>query len=158
MILSTSENPYSNQELSVFNHNLSLPRHRWYEFKEGFSEKLVQSAIEEFENTENRKPNLLDPFLGSGTTVVSAGRLGLSATGIEVNPFLVFAAKAKCVPTATYFKPFNNRLGKILHESRYETFSPLEGISTFTDTPKLSKWLFNKSVLRGYTSLEKAIP
>ena len=29
---------------------------------------------------------ILDPFMGSGTTLISAHRMGLSATGIEKNP------------------------------------------------------------------------
>jgi site-specific DNA-methyltransferase (adenine-specific) len=35
---------------------------------------------------------VLDPFLGTGTTLVAAKKLGLTGTGIDINPeFLAFA-------------------------------------------------------------------
>jgi SAM-dependent methyltransferase len=82
-------------DLSSFVLNRLLPRHRWFEFKEGFSAELVRIAISE---ANSKRPRILDPFSGSGTTVVEAARQGCSATGIEVNPFLVDVARAKCHP------------------------------------------------------------
>lgn len=41
---------------------------------------------------DSREGRVLDPFLGTGTTLVAAQRLGLSGTGIDLNPeFLSFA-------------------------------------------------------------------
>ena len=158
MIQPISNNPFAGRGLSVFDHNLALPRHRWYEFKEGFSENLVRYAIDDIsKSTSNNKPKLLDPFSGSGTTLVTAGRLGLLGTGIEVNPFLSSAARAKCATGRWNFKKSNKLLDDILFESRYETPSPLEGFSTFTERDGIEKWLFNRSVLRGFTSIDKAL-
>jgi hypothetical protein len=61
-------------DVASFAANRDLPRHRWYEFKEGFSEALVTSAIETLP-LHRRAPRLLDPFVGSGTTLVTAGKL-----------------------------------------------------------------------------------
>ena len=45
----------------------------------------------------NNNPNgvILDPFLGSGTTVMAANELGLRGIGFEVNPFSYFLSKCK---------------------------------------------------------------
>lgn len=150
-------NPYTDLDLSVFSHNLSLPRHRWYEFKEGFSEKLVHIAILDISTVRRKKIRILDPFSGSGTSLVAAGFLGVEATGIEVNPFLAFATRAKCASGKWIKRSFQNRLDNILYDSRYEILSPLEGCSTFTESPGLEKWLFNRSVLRGFASIDRAL-
>lgn len=149
-------NPYLDLDLSVFEHNLSLPRHRWYSFKEGFSERLVLTAIEESRGL-GRKLRVLDPFVGSGTTLVAAGKIGVSATGIEVNPFLAFASRAKCTPTIVDKSGLKKRLRRIFNASEDEVPSPLEGVSTFTEAPGREKWLFNRSVLRGYTAIDQGL-
>jgi DNA methylase len=150
------DSPYAGRDLSNFIQNLQLPRHRWYEFKEGFSQALVQEAIDG-SSTKRRRLSILDPFAGSGTTLVTAGTLGHAATGVEVNPFLAFTASAKCVPGGWRERDFRIALGKLLAASANECKSPLEGQSTFTEREGLSKWLFNRSVLRGYTALDLSL-
>jgi DNA modification methylase len=157
MIRPIVENVYAGLDLSVFEHNLELPRHRWYDFKEGFSQQLVRVAIDDISSGSRRKLKLLDPFAGSGTTLVTAGQLGLEAAGIEVNPFLAFVAKAKSSPNSWRLKDFRRRMEKILDSSRHEIPSSLEGISTFTESPRLKKWLFNRSVLRGFATIDAAL-
>ena len=83
MIELTEASKYANRRLSVFDRNLSLPRHRWYMFKEGFSEELVGEAIEDASGDSSRL-NILDPFAGSGTIFPAATRTGCIATGIEI--------------------------------------------------------------------------
>ena len=39
------ESPFADQGLTNFDLNVALPRHRWYSFKEGFSEALVRHAV-----------------------------------------------------------------------------------------------------------------
>jgi site-specific DNA-methyltransferase (adenine-specific) len=45
--------------------------------------RLMSEIIRDFVQPEDI---ILDPFMGSGTTLISAHRMGLSATGIEMNP------------------------------------------------------------------------
>ena len=150
------ESPFANLGLSNFDMNVSLPRHRWYSFKEGFSEALVRLAVADT-SRRSRPLEILDPFSGSGTTLVSAGRFGHRGTGIEVNPFLAFAARAKCSSPRASQGAMTRSVDEVLQKGRYERVSPLEGLSTFTEGPKLEKWLFNRSVLRGFTALDQAV-
>lgn len=149
-------NRYSDRDLSVFGQNLSLPRHRWYEFKEGFSEELVREAIYET-SVGSRSLRILDPFVGSGTTLVTAGQSGHEVTGIEVNPFLAFASRAKCSPGQWSEAGFDDQMEAVMSASKFEIPSPLEGQSTFTEGPHSKRWLFNRSVLRGFAALDSAL-
>jgi len=139
---------YSNLALSIFSPNNNLPRHRWFSLKEGFSEDLVGRAIDAFGG--QRRLRLLDPFAGSGTSVVAAGRRGAAATAIEVNPFLHYAAMAKCAAPFPRTRDAQDLVNITLAAFDRELPSPLEGQSTFTKTPGAEKWLFNRSVIRGY--------
>jgi hypothetical protein len=156
MISPIEDNQYYGLDLSVFDHNLALPRHRWYDFKEGFSENLVLEAVRK---QGRRQPTfrVLDPFVGSGTTLVTAGRHGLCATGIEVNPFLAFASKAKCTPNGWLRGSFQKRLSRVMRHSRCDKTSHLEGLSTFTERKGIKSWLFNRSVLRGFSAIDDAL-
>lgn len=68
-------------------------RQRWYRYKEGYSVDLIKMLIKEYNNNPNGV--ILDPFLGSGTTVMAASELGLRGIGFEVNPFSYFLSKCK---------------------------------------------------------------
>jgi SAM-dependent methyltransferase len=43
---------------------------------------------------------VLDPFCGSGTTLIEASRRGLSATGVDLNPLALRVAEVKCRVTS----------------------------------------------------------
>jgi hypothetical protein len=125
----------------------SLPRHRWYFFKEAFSPEIVEHAITE---TACKPGDLVvDPFSGSGTTALEAARKGLSARGSEVNPFLAFVARAKLTnpPSMT----LESAAADVVRSARKGKKSRLQGFSTFTATRTSAKWLFNDSVLRAFT-------
>src|SRR5215208_5498851 len=73
----------------------SLPRCRWYFFKEAFSSAVVEKAIEYAEC----KPGdlVVDPFVGSGTVPLVASESALVSRGLEVNHFLDFVSRTKLV-------------------------------------------------------------
>lgn len=72
------------------------PFHRWMHFKQGFSPGLVRAFLAENEmNAGNAKARLvLDPFCGSGTTVIECGRQKIRAIGVENLPSLAFLTNA----------------------------------------------------------------
>lgn len=78
-----------------FSKTKDLPIHRWYYYVEGYSPLLVTKIIDHLHlNYEN--PLILDPFTGSGTTLLGAKGLGIPSIGFEVNPFSAFMSKVKC--------------------------------------------------------------
>lgn len=67
--------------------------HNWYHIVLGYSDQLVNHIIEKFQLDENSK--VLDPFCGSGTTLIECMKNGIPSIGIDANPSSVFASKVK---------------------------------------------------------------
>lgn len=67
--------------------------HRWYRFVLSYPDHLVSLLINRF----GIKPGqvVLDPFVGTGTTLVECKRRGIDAVGIDANPMATFASRVK---------------------------------------------------------------
>ncbi|MEA5538804.1 DNA methyltransferase [Limnoraphis robusta Tam1] len=77
-----------------FTDNLTDPIHRWFLFKEGYSYKLVDKILDRFDLPCNSSA-ILDPFSGSGTTLLAAQKRGIPSVGLEINPFAAFLGRIK---------------------------------------------------------------
>ena len=67
--------------------------HDWYRFVLSFPPHLVRDYLKKFEVT--RQMTVLDPFCGTGTTLVECKKLGIQSVGIEANSMAHFAAQTK---------------------------------------------------------------
>lgn len=74
--------------------NKQAPIHRWFQYKEGFSFKLVEMFLREF-NADPARHRVFDPFAGCGTTLLVARQKGFGVWGIDVLPVAVFVARVK---------------------------------------------------------------
>lgn len=80
----------------TFHGNLRETRYGWLRLTPAYSVHLVRELLE-----SRARPDLpvLDPFCGTGTTLLSCAELGIDCSTVDVNPFLVWLARAK---TAKY--------------------------------------------------------
>ncbi|MFH1212852.1 MAG: DNA methyltransferase [Candidatus Neomarinimicrobiota bacterium] len=67
--------------------------HDWYRFVLSYPPHLVQDYLDKFKLAPNSV--VLDPFCGTGTTLVEAKLSGMKAIGIEANTFPYFATSVK---------------------------------------------------------------
>ena len=73
--------------------NRNTPMFDWYLMPEAYSAPLIYDAVEEFGVPVGG--TVLDPFCGTGTSLLAARLIGRNGVGIEVNPFLCFASRLK---------------------------------------------------------------
>jgi DNA modification methylase len=140
---------------TTFRGNASLPIHRWYPYVEGFSGPFVKSIIQSYQRN-NQNVIILDPFCGSGTTIVEACLLGYESYGYDVNPFLVFATKVK---TNASVEPVQiqhnaNQVREVLRSLKQAEFvkEPSQ-----VDLPMLFPTAFSETVLHKVLTLRKLI-
>ncbi|MEO8612465.1 MAG: DNA methyltransferase [Chloroflexota bacterium] len=71
----------------------NYPFHNWYNFVLGYSPQFPEYMLrrEGITNTDL----VVDPFMGSGTTLVACKQLGLHSIGIDANDFMVDTARIK---------------------------------------------------------------
>jgi DNA modification methylase len=67
--------------------------HDWYRFVLSYPPHLVRDYVSKF--GLQRGQTVLDPFCGTGTTLVEAKKFGLSSVGIEAHPLSHFASVTK---------------------------------------------------------------
>lgn len=82
--------PKTSRNTTTFADNMKLPVHRWFRYSAGFSAEWVERTIEASDATA-----IVDPYAGSGTTIIAAETKGLPAIGADVHPFVGRVARAK---------------------------------------------------------------
>ena len=69
--------------------------HDWYRFVLSFPPHLVREYLSKFEIGQGQC--VLDPFSGTGTTLVEAKKQGINSIGIEANPVACMASNVKVI-------------------------------------------------------------
>ena len=85
------------QQRAEYTHkfNVGAGRHGWLRLTPAYSVKAVEEVFDRYSSPLR----VLDPFCGTGTTALSAVSRGHSAATTDINPFLIWLARAK---TAQY--------------------------------------------------------
>jgi hypothetical protein len=83
---------HSSARRFTFRGNLRDTRHGWLRLTPAYSLHLVRELT-----AQRSRPDLpvLDPFCGTGTTLLVCAEQGVACDTIDVNPFLVWLARAK---------------------------------------------------------------
>jgi DNA modification methylase len=123
-------------QLVNFKLNKKIPRHNWYEYKQGYAEDLVRQIIEA--ESPDKKKFILDPFCGVGTTNVVAQSLGYKSIGFDINPVAYLASSVK---THFYTLPEIKEIQKLIKE-----FKPGEA-AALKETPKVVDSSFQNGAL-----------
>ncbi len=80
-----------NQDISEINKHGII--HKWYGYLEDFPYWLIENKIREYDIKKGSM--VLDPFCGSGTTLVAANMLNIDAIGFDTNPLMAFVSQLK---------------------------------------------------------------
>src|SRR5687768_11585383 len=71
----------------------NFPFHNWYNFVLGYSPEFPEYVLKREGTTV--EDLVVDPFMGSGTTLVVCKILGIPSEGVDANDFMIDAARTK---------------------------------------------------------------
>lgn len=82
----------SPRERYTFRGNTAATRHGWLRLTPAYSVHAVRELLEARRQTD---APVLDPFCGTGTTLLTCAEAGVACDTLDINPFLVWLARAK---------------------------------------------------------------
>lgn len=117
--------------------------HKWYDYLEDFPYSLIEEKIIEYK----LKPESLvvDPFVGSGTTLVSANLFKCNAVGFDANPLMTFISEVKTtwdIDLDLYKKEISNISKRFVKE--IHNFDKLQidlGFINLMPKKEINQWL-----------------
>jgi len=126
--------------------NRNTPLFDWYLMPEAYSAPLIYDTVREFGVKEGE--TILDPFCGTGTTLLAATMSGRNAAGIEVNPFLCFASQVKtrtCFDLPLLKLEIKHLLADAhLRLDRVCDDTTLQSATLLPEMPRLERWIARK--------------
>ncbi len=138
----------SNPTNAIDNRNKLRPAdraiHDWYRFVLSFPPHLVQDYVDRF--GLGPSDTVLDPFCGTGTTLVECKKQGIGSIGIESTPMAHFASSVKvdwsidCARLLEYADQVASAARRILDQ---------QGINEWDDAPLFATMKRRRSALRG---------
>ena len=138
----------------TFKDSLRAPVHRWFTYPAGFSYKAVAHSFERFGIAKGM--SVYDPFMGSGTTNVTAKAMGIDSVGTEAHPFVYEIAKAKMEweVDKKAIRAFIDHLNTNF-ESRYNDLNGDTDFSLYNHFPELVLKCYKKETLSKLLTLKK---
>jgi site-specific DNA-methyltransferase (cytosine-N4-specific) len=88
---------------------------------------------------------ILDPFCGSGTTLVEAQKQGYESVGVDINPIACLISRVKTTPLSTEFL----RIAEIVQTDAEHNF---DKVTTIPSIPNLDHW-FKYDIQRALSAI-----
>jgi DNA modification methylase len=123
-----------------------IPVQRWFPYREGYSTKLVNAFLNDLKITGN----VFDPFMGSGTTLLSSRNKNLQSFGIDINPISVLVAK---VENEKYSKKDVNIILKEIEDIKLQT----KTVTSYSSNFELADKVFNNDILQSLLQFKDLI-
>jgi hypothetical protein len=121
--------------------------HNWYRIVLGYPDHLVGELLERLEIRSNQ--SVLDPFCGTGTTLIECMKRGIHSVGIDANPASCFAARVK-----TTWNLKGTRLCELLEEIKGKINEYLRRGSLYRQDPTYIYLDKSGMLERGWISCE----
>jgi hypothetical protein len=133
--------------------------HDWYRFVWGYSDHLVAGLLAEWDLPANAR--VLDPFCGTGTTLVECMKRGFSATGVDASPASVFVSQVKTRWSldADWVFAYIEDLARAVRRSprRIDTFALDKTFRYLTDSGMLERGWISTRPLGKALAIKRAI-
>ncbi len=152
----------ANKNIGFFNHltykgNLKHTRYGWLRLTPAYSVHLVSGLLD---THQEKHPVVLDPFCGTGTTVLVCAERGIESYTTDINPFLVWLTRAKTCSYETKeiltFEKVSNQVVETMLAAEVQAawVPPLHQIEKWWDEQTL---LFLSRAMWAINSIEKSI-
>jgi len=126
--------------------------HGLHEYKGKFNPQIARAIANVLQLS--KRSRVIDPFCGSGTTLVECEHAGMTATGLDINPLATFIANAKLRALSIPASSLDQDLRRVLRalEDAQESLHP----TTEERQSYLGSW-FTPAVLREIEATRAAI-
>jgi len=131
--------------------------HKWYRIIMGFDARLVKHLID-FLSIKRRKL-VLDPFCGSGTTLVECKKNEIPSVGIDTNPVCVLASRVKTnwkVDPESVSILLPPIVDKAIYLLNHNTFPKHEALKFLSDSGMINRGWISAYKARRVLSLMRA--
>lgn len=126
--------------------------HGLHEYKGKFNPQIARALLNILQVSGNGR--VLDPFCGSGTSLVECSHVGISSLGVDINPLAVFVANAKLAALQIAADQLRAELDQALRRYRGSR-APKQGASDVR-AEYLGKW-FEPEILDTIERLRNAL-
>jgi DNA modification methylase len=124
--------------------------HSLFQYPAMMVPEVQKQIIQLIKQNDSSIKEVLDPYVGAGTSITASMRCGLNATGQDINPLAVLVSKAKTDLSWSeeeLLASFDNVVASAKAD---------KGLDVDVDFPNITKW-FKLSVSRELSKLRRAI-
>jgi hypothetical protein len=139
----------------TFRGNSKATRYGWLRLTPAYSVHMVQDILQSYRDDATQPMRLvLDPFCGTGTTALACAERGIPCLTTDINPFLVWLARAK---TSPYTDADLAQAGAMGNEIVHRLLHP-QGVAHLWRPPihQIDKW-WDEATCQGLAQIKTSI-